>query len=143
MKLLAPNKDTHIPARSPAEANYHRQLHALLDQLPDLQGAVLAKSDGFEVASVARDTLPAARLSALASSMSALGDAALRELGFDGGDSILIEGRSGKLLLLTVPQGEPALVLAVIGSAKVVTGSLLWAARECVRRIIQFPTVTE
>lgn len=111
-------------------------LTELLELLPQAHSVVLAQTDGFEVASAMRRAVPAARLAALASSMLALGEAALRELGMGGHGNVLIEGTDGKLLLLEVPLASQPLVLAVVAGEDAITGSLLWAARQCVQRII-------
>ena len=124
------------PSEDDGVAHYRESLQQLLQQVPALSGAVLARSDGFEVLSVTRGEIPASRLSAISSSMAALGRAALQEMGYKGGSSILIEGDDGKLLLLEVPQHERPMVLALVGSGDVVTGSLLWAARDCVRQLV-------
>lgn len=119
-----------------------RVLAALLDQVPHIRGAVLCRSDGFEVTGATRGTVPVSRLSALSSSMVALGQASLREIGLAGGGTVLIEGGDGKLLLLEVPSPVQPLVLAVVGSGELVTGTLLWAARDCVARLLPLITPT-
>jgi predicted regulator of Ras-like GTPase activity (Roadblock/LC7/MglB family) len=122
---------------SSATLAHHKQcLDALLLSVPALSGAVLARTDGFEVVSCTRGNVPVSRLSALSSSMMALGQAALRELGMSGGGSVLIEGQDGKMLLLEVPLYGQPMVLAAVGGADVITGTLLWAARDCVRQLI-------
>ncbi len=122
---------------SSATLTHHKQcLDALLLSVPALSGAVLARTDGFEVVSCTRGNVPVSRLSALSSSMMALGQAALRELGMSGGGSVLIEGQDGKMLLLEVPLYGQPMVLAAVGGADVITGTLLWAARDCVRQLI-------
>ncbi|HSW11311.1 MAG TPA: roadblock/LC7 domain-containing protein [Solimonas sp.] len=115
---------------------FHPALDALLAAVPALTGVVLSRSDGFEVTSRTRAEVPVSRLSALSSSMMALSQAALREVGMSGGGSVLVEGQDGKLLLLEVPLYGHPMVLAAVGSADIVTGTLLWAARDCVRQMI-------
>lgn len=128
------------PQISSAQAHYRPLLEELLAREPHLLGAVLSRSDGFEVASVNRGGIPVSRLSALSSSMLALSQASLRELNLRGGGTVLIEGEAGKLLLIEVPQtAQPPLVLAVVGG-DVVTGTLLWAARDCAQRLLAVPT---
>lgn len=117
-------------------ARYRVILEALLDKVPQLTGAVLCRSDGFEVASQSRGAVPVSRLSALSSSMIALGQASLREIGLAGGGNVLVEGETGKLLLLEVPVYGHPMVLAVVGSGDLTTGTLLWAARECVSNLV-------
>lgn len=127
---MKPSEDQHTSAR------YKQTLEGLWEKVPTLGGAVLAQSDGFEIASVTRSEVPVSRLSALSSSMVALGQAALRELGLKGGGTVLIEGPHGKLLLLEVPHPAQAMVLALVGGDDVVTGTLLWTARDCVRQLV-------
>ena len=100
----------------PLPAHFGGALDRLLATVPALTGAVLSRSDGFEVLSRTRAEVPVSRLSALSSSMVALSQAALREVGMHGGGgSVLVEGQDGKLLLLEVPlRGQP-MVLAAIG----------------------------
>lgn len=117
-------------------ADYRLALEQLLDQVPHISGAVLCRSDGFEVTSLTRGVVPVSRLSALSSSMVALGQASLREIGLAGGGTVLVEGETGKLLLLEVPSPVQPMVLAVVGSGELITGTLLWAARECVSRLL-------
>jgi len=109
-------------------AAYRGHLEALLDTLPDATTAVLARTDGFELASVTRSTISPSRLSAVASSMLALGQASLRETRLGTSDNLLIEGSAGKLLLMSV-SGER--VLAIVAGESTVSGKLLWAARAC------------
>ncbi len=126
-----------MDASMPASGAAHQRqlLEQLLNREPGLHGAVLSRSDGFEVASVSRGGIPVSRLSALSSSMLALAQASLRELSLDGGGTVLIEGQAGKLLLIEVPQAaQPPLVLAVVGG-DIVTGTLLWAARDCAQQL--------
>jgi uncharacterized protein len=111
-------------------------LDELMRVVPALTGAVLSRSDGFEVVSRTRSNVAVSRLSALASSLVALGQASMRELGMNGGGSVLVEGADGKMLLLEVPVYGHPMVLAAVGGADVVTGTLLWAARDCVRQIL-------
>ena len=129
-------KEPHDAHTKATYARYRKTLETLWQTVPDLTGAVLSRSDGFEVVSVTKGPLAISRLSALSSSLVALSQAALREMGLKGGGSLLIEGQEGKMLLLEVPlKGEP-MVLAAVSNGDSVTGTLLWAARDCVRQLV-------
>lgn len=107
-------------------------LQKLMRDLPSVTAAVVATSDGFEVASLHADgQMSATRLSALASSLLALGQAALRELSMTGSGSVLIENPMGKILLVDVRGERLPVVLCVVADASAMTGKLLWAARQC------------
>lgn len=113
-------------------ATCENALQHLLRDLPSVTAAVVATSDGFEVASVQADgQMSATRLSALASSLLALGQAALRELAMHGSGSVLIENTMGKILLVDVRGARLPVVLCVVADAGAMTGKLLWAARQC------------
>jgi predicted regulator of Ras-like GTPase activity (Roadblock/LC7/MglB family) len=107
-------------------------LNGLVRDVPSISAAVVATADGFEVASVqTRGSVAAARLSALASSLLALGHAALRELSMNGGGSVLVENAMGKILLMEVHRNRLPIVLCVVADADATTGTVLWAARQC------------
>jgi predicted regulator of Ras-like GTPase activity (Roadblock/LC7/MglB family) len=129
-----------LAPRNPRTDRYREALEWLFGSVPALSGAVLLCTDGFEVASVSTCSLPVSRLSAIASSLMALGQASLHELGLAGGGTVLIEGIDGRLLLLEVPSPAQPMVLALTGGADSVPGSMLWAARECVQRIVVIST---
>ena len=128
----------------PADADCREVLEQLLQRLPDLRAAVLARSDGFEVVSVLRRDLAVSRLAAISSSMMALGHAALRELDMGKGRqvSVLVESPEGKLLLIEVVGRGPPRVLALVGDVQVVTGALLWAARDAAVQLSSLPPVS-
>ena len=107
-------------------------LQKLLREEPAVTAAVVSTSDGFEVASAqANGGISATRLSALASSLLALGQAALRELSMSGNGSVLIENTMGKILLIDVRRERLTVVLCVVADAAATTGKVLWATREC------------
>jgi uncharacterized protein len=107
-------------------------LRSLMRDVPNVTAAVVATADGFEVASVqTEDQVAATRLSALASSLLALGHAALRELSMNGGGSVLIENAMGKILLVEVHRNRLPIVLCIVADAEATTGKVLWAARQC------------
>ena len=107
-------------------------LRGLMRDVPSVTAAVVATADGFEVASAqAQSGVSAPRLSALSSSLLALGQAALRELSMDGSGSVLIENAMGKILLVEVRRDKLPIVLCVVADAEATTGKVLWATRQC------------
>lgn len=131
IQVKSPDLPESVPAR------YTAALAAFCTAVPSLAGVVLARTDGFEVTSVSNGPIPISRLSALSSSLMALGQAALHEMNVPrGSGSILIEGQEGKMLLLAVPEPGAPMVLAAVVRGDAVAGTLLWAARNCVRQLI-------
>lgn len=107
-------------------------LRKLMSDVPSVTAAVVATADGFEVASAqAEGRMSATRLSALASSLLALGQAALRELSMAGSGSVLIENAMGKIMLVDVRRAHLPVVLCVVADEMAMTGKVLWAAKQC------------
>lgn len=107
-------------------------LERLMADVPSVKAAVVATADGFEVTSAqSNGNLAASRLSALASSLLALGQAALRELAMNGSGSILIENEMGKIMLIDVRRNRIPVVLCVVADGDAITGKVLWAAKQC------------
>jgi len=107
-------------------------LRKLMSDVPGITAAVVATADGFEVASAqAEGRMSATRLSALASSLLALGQAALRELSMEGSGSVLIENTMGKIMLVDVRREHLPVVLCVVADDMAMTGKVLWAAKQC------------
>ena len=107
-------------------------LQKLMRDEPAVTAAVVATADGFEVASAqASGQISATRLSALASSLLALGQASLRELSMQGSGSVLIENAMGKILLVDVRREHLPVVLCVVADAAATTGKVLWATKQC------------
>jgi predicted regulator of Ras-like GTPase activity (Roadblock/LC7/MglB family) len=80
------------------------------------------------------DTLPAHQrraFAAIASSLTALGATALRELGAGVLDHVVVEGVQGKLVLVRLPELSGLMILAVQASADTRLGLVLGQARSC------------
>ncbi|MBL8297112.1 MAG: roadblock/LC7 domain-containing protein [Rhodanobacteraceae bacterium] len=112
-----------------------RQLDALALAAPGLLCAVLLSADGFEVASLQTDKGSAARLAAMASSLSAIAAAIAREAGLAESNRMIIESANGTIVLANVPDTSPPLLLAVIVADGCVLGRLLWATTNCCNAI--------
>lgn len=108
-----------------------KQLEALGQSMPGLVSAVLLSADGFEVASVQVGKGGAARLAAMGSSLSAIGNAIAKEAGIVDCNRMIIEADSGTVVVMNVPNARPPMSLAVVANDASVLGQLLWAARSC------------
>lgn len=110
-------------------------LERLASSEPATMAAVVATADGFALASVGDQVLSAARLAALASSLQALGQAALRELDLPGVGFLFIENERGKILVAEVSRESHSVILCVACGHAAISGRLLWAARQCAAEI--------
>jgi uncharacterized protein len=108
-----------------------RQLQQLGETSPGVQLAVLSSADGFEIASYQSPggTSAAARVAAMTSSITALGDAITRETGLHGSRNLIIESDGGTVVLLSLRETKSSLTLAVVAGKQAILGHLLWATR--------------
>lgn len=114
-------------------------LRGLLERFAaDVSGVgvvVLASVDGFAVAQHPADSARSERLAAMTSSMLALAGAIGRELSLGALEVLMVEASEGKVLMLSIPTPDKPLLLMAACASRSVTGNVLWAARECGRRI--------
>lgn len=96
---------------------------------------VLASVDGFAIAQYPARSGRADRLAAMTSSMLALAAAIGRELALGTLEVLMVEASEGKVLMLSIPTADRPLLLMAACAHRSVTGKVLWAARECGRRI--------
>lgn len=108
-----------------------RQLQQFGETSPGVQVAVLSSADGFEVAAFHSPgaATAAARVAAMSSSITALGDAITRETGLNGSRNLIIESDNGAIVLLALKEARPALALAIVANKQAILGHLLWSAR--------------
>ena len=97
--------------------------------------ALVATTDGFEVAAVTHQSLSTEKMAAMTSSILALGEAALGEANYDGCQNVVIEANSGLIVMLAVGEQRKELLLSVIADKNAMLGQVLWAARRCCERI--------
>lgn len=114
-----------------------RTLQQFGDTTPGIRLAVLSSADGFEVAAFlsAGSTTAAARVAAMSSSITALGDALTRETELGAARTLIIETDGGTMVLLGLRQLQPSLALAIVAGKQAILGHLLWAARNTVQAI--------
>jgi predicted regulator of Ras-like GTPase activity (Roadblock/LC7/MglB family) len=115
-----------------------RQLDLLMTDAADVRGALIATTDGFELARApAHATFAASKLAAMASSIFALGEATAREVQLSQCRNVLVDAVDGRLLLLSVPTRDFGLVLCVFGSEHASLGYLLAIARKHVEALVR------
>lgn len=96
-----------------------------------VMGAVIATVDGFDIATAAMSTEEGTKLSALSSSVSAIGDMATLEVGTGNHhQSITIEGDDGYIVILSIPHAVSPLILSVAASKEAMLGKLMYYARK-------------
>ena len=120
------------------EAAVRKALDQVYARIPEIQLAVLSTTDGFHVAAIGskqdEPDLPE-KFAVMASSLSALSEAAGKELGARHLDVAMLDFSGLQVLLRSVQARQKKFVLAVAADKTAVLGNLLWAVRECAHSI--------
>lgn len=111
------------------------QLQWFMSQTSGVTAALVATTDGFEVASVLHQTLSAEKMAAMTSSILALGEAVLSEAELTDCKNVVIESGDGLIVMLAVGDTRSELLLSVIADKNAMLGQVLWAARRCCEQI--------
>lgn len=115
-----------------AVATAQRELEALVTSQEGVTLAVLTSSDGFEIAAHPRRQAGLTqKIAAMSSSLQALAEALVREVGVARNRSLIIESEGAAIVVLgTTCQALPA-SLSVVATGGPSLGQLLWASRNC------------
>jgi predicted regulator of Ras-like GTPase activity (Roadblock/LC7/MglB family) len=98
-----------------------------------VKNAVISTADGFDVAVEAMSEEEGAKLSALSSSISAIGQMAVREVGAgDRHQSIAIESDGGYIFIMDINYPSCPLILSVTASKEAMLGKLIYYAKQLV-----------
>ncbi len=105
----------------------------VLAEVRSVKAVVISTGDGFEVAARVEDATKITRMSAMASSLSALGALAGEENGLGDCKNMIIESESGMLVILQVQRGAETFILSVIAGSDAVVGQILFFAKQAAR----------
>lgn len=108
-------------------------IELVLAEVRSVKAVVISTGDGFEVAARVEDATKITRMSAMASSLSALGALAGEENGLGDCKNMIIESESGMLVILQVQRGADTFILSVIAGSDAVIGQILFFAKQAVR----------
>ncbi|NDI87137.1 roadblock/LC7 domain-containing protein [Undibacterium crateris] len=107
----------------------------VLAEVRSVKAVVISTGDGFEVAARVEDATQITRMSAMASSLSALGALAGEENGLGDCKNMIIESESGMLVILQVQRGADTFILSVIAGSDAVVGQILFFAKQAARML--------
>jgi predicted regulator of Ras-like GTPase activity (Roadblock/LC7/MglB family) len=134
----SPNPSPKISADTRAKAA--RLLQQFVSEFDGIgvKGAVISTVDGFDVAMAAIPETDGSRLSALSSSISAIGDMATLEIGTGKHhESITIEGDNGYVFILNVPVPGTPMILSIAATKEAMQGKLMYYAKQVARKMIE------
>ncbi|QSI31841.1 hypothetical protein GNX71_20550 [Variovorax sp. RKNM96] len=101
----------------------------LMREIKGVKAVVIATEDGLELAARAENTAQVARMSAIASSLAALGAVAGVESGLGQCENVAIETESGHILMLQARHAEVDLIVSVVAGKDAVIGQVLYFSK--------------
>lgn len=107
----------------------------VMREVKGAKAAVVSTEDGFEVAARVQNTAEVARLSALASSMAALGAIAGEESRVGVCNNVLIGATEGHILMLQARRNDVSLVLSIVAGREAIMGQILYFSRQASRAL--------
>jgi uncharacterized protein len=112
-----------------------RVIDELIANTAGVGAVVVSSEDGFEIAARAEDAATSSRISAMASSMSALGSLASREADLGRSKSLLMESDSGLIVMVQSFHAKATLTVTVVAQSSAIMGQVLYASREAAKKL--------
>ena len=107
-----------------------RALDELMQEVKGIKAVVVATEDGFEVAARVENTAQVARLSAMASSLAALGAMAGEESRLGVCHSLVMEAAEGFIAIVQVRRADVSLIVSVVTGRDAVIGQVLYFSKK-------------
>lgn len=105
----------------------------VMNEIKGIKASVVSTEDGFEVASRVQNTGEIGRLSAMASSMAALGAIAGEENQLGACENLVIQATQGLIVVLQARRPDVTLVLSVVASRDALMGQILYASKQAAK----------
>ena len=112
-----------------------RALNELMQEVKGIKAVVVATEDGFEVAARVENTAQVARLSAMASSLAALGAMAGEESRLGVCHSLVMEAAEGFIAIVQVRRPDVSLIVSVVAGRDAVVGQLLYFSKQAASKL--------
>lgn len=119
----------------PARVLAAKQAAAFLDEVSGMNAVVVATEDGFDVAS-AMKAGDAARIAALASSISAISSVVTKEAELGAEKCLTIDTHDGFAVVYSVPRKDVRLVIIAIARGQAVLGQVTYRAGEFAKAMV-------
>jgi uncharacterized protein len=119
----------------PSRVRCAQALDDLFGRCDGISSAMLALRDGRPYVEKSRVKGDEGKFAAMSSSLAALGQSILRELGSGTLDHVLVEGSTGKLVVCSVPYQQGVLILAVLANREARLGLVLGRALACAQEV--------
>ena len=112
-----------------------RALDELMLDIKGVRASVVSTEDGFEVAARVENTAQISRLSAMASSLAALGAMAGEESRLGVCESLVMQAAEGFIAIIQIRRADVSLILSVVTGADAVTGQVLYFSKKAARTL--------
>ncbi len=112
-----------------------KSLEELMAEVKGIKAIVIATEDGFEVAAQVQNTAQISRLSAMASSLAALGAMAGEESRLGVCQSMLMEADGGFIVIVQVRRPDVSLIFSVITGRDAVIGQVLYFSKRAAQSL--------
>lgn len=107
----------------------------LMRDIKGAKAALISTEDGFEVAARVENTAQVARLSAMASSLAALGAMAGEESQLGNCKSLVMEAADGLITIVQVHRADVSFILSVVTGSDAVVGQVLYFSKQAAREL--------
>jgi predicted regulator of Ras-like GTPase activity (Roadblock/LC7/MglB family) len=107
----------------------------IMREVKGAKAVVVSTEDGFEICARVENTAEVTRLSAMASSMAALGAIAGEESHIGACDNVVIAAAQGHIVMRQVRRNDVSLVLSVVAGKEAIVGQMLYFSRQACRAL--------
>ncbi|ARU06073.1 hypothetical protein CCO03_16620 [Comamonas serinivorans] len=118
-----------------ARALAQREAEQFIHDVDGVTAVVVATIDGFDVVSVMRNEVEAARIAAMASSISAISAVVSQEAGLGRSKSVTIDTDSGFAMVYSVARDDAELIINIIANGNAMLGQVAYRAAEFARNL--------
>ena len=110
---------------------------SLMREVKGVRAVVVSTEDGFEVTGRIENTAKVAQLSAVASSLAALGSLSGEESNLGACSSVTVEAAHGHVVMVQARHREVDLIVSVVAGRDAVIGQVLYFAKQAARTLAQ------
>ena len=114
-----------------------QEISEILSNINGVDFVMLCSTDGFELATVNKKTVPnSGKLAAVSSSILAMVTAFITEIKLVGCQTITLDAENGKAILTSVPAKNHPMIIVTMASRDVLLGQLLHAMKKASENIV-------
>lgn len=114
-----------------------QEINDILSNINGVDFVMLCSTDGFELATVNKKTVPnSGKLAAVSSSILAMVTAFISEIRLSGCQTITLDAENGKAILTSVPAKNHPMIIVTMASRDVLLGQLLHAMKKASENIV-------